>query len=59
MEPRGTKLKLCNSGSGEVADFWSANFWPPFSPNTAPLDYEILGFVEIKACTTPHPMLTP
>ena len=37
-----------------LADFWPANFWPPSSPDAAPLDYGIWGYVESKACATPH-----
>ncbi|QQP54080.1 Putative transposable element, partial [Caligus rogercresseyi] len=37
-----------------LADFRPANFWPPSSPDAAPLDYGICGFVESKACATPH-----
>ncbi|QQP42560.1 Putative transposable element, partial [Caligus rogercresseyi] len=38
-----------------LMNFWPAHFWPPSSPDVAPLDYGIWGFVESKACATPHP----
>ena len=28
--------------------------WPPSSPDLNPLDYGIWGYVEAKACATPH-----
>ncbi len=37
-----------------LASFWPSNFWPPSSPDAAPLDYGIWGYVESKACATPH-----
>eukprot|EP00095_Tigriopus_kingsejongensis_P012103 maker-scaffold747_size103044-snap-gene-0.19 protein:Tk12103 transcript:maker-scaffold747_size103044-snap-gene-0.19-mRNA-1 annotation:"glycogen-binding subunit 76a-like isoform x1" len=38
----------------ELAGFWPAHMWPPSSPDCAPLDYGIWGFIESKACQTLH-----
>ena len=35
--------------------YWAPDMWPPYSPDCNPLDYNIWGFVESKACATPHP----
>ena len=32
--------------------------WPPSSPDGNPLDYNIWGYVESKACADPHPSVT-
>ena len=47
--------KLSILRSENLADFWPSHFWPPSSPDCAPLDYGIWGFIESKACATPHP----
>eukprot|EP00095_Tigriopus_kingsejongensis_P005995 snap_masked-scaffold1233_size54137-processed-gene-0.8 protein:Tk05995 transcript:snap_masked-scaffold1233_size54137-processed-gene-0.8-mRNA-1 annotation:"multidrug resistance-associated protein 14" len=35
-------------------EIWPAAMWPPSSPDCPPLDYGIWGYVESKACRTPH-----
>ena len=35
--------------------YWPADWWPPYSPDLNPLDYNIWGYVESKACASPHP----
>ena len=35
--------------------YWPADWWPPYSPDLNPLDYNIWGYVESRACATPHP----
>jgi len=37
-----------------LAQFWPSDWWPPSSPDLSPLDYGIWGYVESKACATPH-----
>ena len=52
----GHKAKIVQKWCSEhLADFWPSNFWPPSSPDAAPLDYGVWGFVESKACVVPHP----
>ena len=34
--------------------FWPPDMWPPYSPDCNPLDYNIWGYVESKACALPH-----
>ena len=34
--------------------FWRADWWPPYSPDLNPLDFNIWGYVESKACAMPH-----
>ena len=34
--------------------YWAADMWPPYSPDLNPLDYNIWGYVESRACATPH-----
>ena len=34
--------------------YWPGDMWPPYSPDCNPLDYNIWGYVESKACATPH-----
>ena len=46
-----TTQKWCQD---HLADFWPSHFWPPSSPDCAPLDYGIWGYVESKACAVPH-----
>ena len=36
-------------------EYWPPNYWPPYSPDLNPLDYNVWGFVESKACVDPHP----
>ncbi len=38
-----------------LADFWPANFWPPSSPDAAPIDYGIWGFIESEVCLVSRP----
>ena len=52
--PWATRPRPLRSGARRI---WPANFWPPSSLVTAPLDYGIWGFVESKACATPHPSM--
>ena len=35
-------------------DFWRPDMWPPHSPDCNPLDFNIWGYVESKACALPH-----
>ena len=28
--------------------------WPPYSPDLNPLDYNVWGYVESRACANPH-----
>ena len=37
-----------------LAGCWPSPFWPLPLPNCSPLDYSILGYVESKACASPH-----
>ncbi|QQP36050.1 Uncharacterized protein FKW44_021026 [Caligus rogercresseyi] len=37
------------------ADFWSANYWPPSSPDLNSLDFAVWGFLEKETNSTPHP----
>ena len=34
--------------------YWAADWWPPYSPDLNPLDYNIWGYVESRACANPH-----
>ena len=34
--------------------YWRADWWPPYSPDLNPLDFNIWGYVESKACANPH-----
>ena len=38
--------------------YWPADWWPPYSPDLNPLDYNVWGFIESRACATPHPSIT-
>ena len=38
-----------------LAGFLLSDLWPPSSPDAAPLDYGIWGFMKSKACATPRP----
>ena len=46
-------------GHSEVVpgEYGRPTFDPPSSLDTTPLDYGIWGFVESKACATPHPSM--
>ncbi|XP_059094623.1 uncharacterized protein LOC131889516 [Tigriopus californicus] len=51
----GHKAKVVQTWCKDnLAGFWPSNFWPPSSLDCAPLDYGIWGYVESKACATPH-----
>ena len=51
----GHKAKVVQEWcKAHLADFWPSSFWPPSSPDVAPLDFGIWGYVESKACSVPH-----
>ena len=53
---QGHKVKVTQERChAHLADFWPAKMWPPSSPDLAPLDFGIWGYVESKACAVPHP----
>ena len=37
--------------------FWPESMWPPYSPDLNPLDYNVWGYVESKACAMPQPLV--
>ncbi|QQP34960.1 Hypothetical protein FKW44_023032 [Caligus rogercresseyi] len=59
MEPRGTKLKHATVVSAEFCRFLTCQLLALSSPDAAPLDYGIWGFVESKARATLTRVLTP
>ena len=36
-------------------EYWSWEMCPPYSPDLNPLDYNVWGYVESRACDNPHP----
>lgn len=55
----GHKAKVVQEWcKANLADFWQSNFWPPLSPDCAPLDYGIWGFIKSKACAARYPSIT-
>ena len=38
--------------------FWAWYMWPPSSPDCNPLDFNVWGYVESKACANSHPNIT-
>lgn len=35
-------------------EYWTWEMWPPYSPDLNPLDYNVWGYVESRACKNPH-----
>ncbi len=49
------KSKICQAFCKDnFAKFWPSTMWPPSSPDANPLDFAVWGFIESKACATPH-----
>ena len=42
----------------QIFCFWSRNMWPPFSPDTNPLDYAFWLHIEARACNVRHINIT-
>ena len=38
--------------------FWPESMWPPYSCDLNPLDYNIWGYTEAKACANAHPSVS-
>ena len=52
--PSHTSEKTITWMEKNFPDFWRPEEWPPYSPDCNPLDFNIWGFVERKACALPH-----
>ena len=34
--------------------YWPPSMWPPYSPDLNPLDFNVWGYVESRACAKPY-----
>ena len=49
-----TQAWMDQNFKSDQIQYWPADWWPPYSPDLNPLDYNIWGFVESRACANPH-----